>query len=137
VAGVAPANVDLIAPAGTIDAGDAGIQATGKINVAAVQVLNSSNIQAGSKISGTPSAPSAPNVASITAASNTGAASSNAAAEATKREQSPVQPQVFPSIITVEVLGYGGGDDNGGSGGDDDDSGGGNSNNNNNEKNKS
>ncbi len=35
VADVAPGNVDLIAPQGTIDAGDAGIRATGSVSVAA------------------------------------------------------------------------------------------------------
>jgi hypothetical protein len=110
VAGVPPANVDLIAPAGTIDAGDAGIRASGTINVSALQVLNSSNIQAGGTVTGTPAPPAAPNVASIASASNTSAASSNAAAEVAKQAQSPVQQDMFPSIITVEVLGYGGGD---------------------------
>src|ERR1019366_6999529 len=45
VAGVPPGDVDLIAPAGTIDAGDAGIRVSGNINLAAAQVLNVGNIQ--------------------------------------------------------------------------------------------
>jgi hypothetical protein len=110
VAGLAPGDVDLIAPAGTIDAGDAGIRATGNLNISAVQVLNASNIQVGGKSTGTPAPPAAPNVASIASASNTSAASANAASEVAKQGQNPVQQEVFPSIITVEVLGYGGGD---------------------------
>jgi hypothetical protein len=108
--GVAPGDVDLIAPAGSIDAGDAGIRSSGKINVSAVQVLNASNIQASGTVTGTPPPPAAPNIAGIASASNTSAASSNAAAEVAKQEHAPVQQEEFPSIITVEVLGFGGGD---------------------------
>lgn len=37
--------VNLIAPAGTVDAGDAGIRVSGNLNVAAQQVANADNIQ--------------------------------------------------------------------------------------------
>jgi filamentous hemagglutinin len=110
VAGVTPGNVDLIAPNGFVDAGDAGIRASGNLNISALQVLNAGNIQAGGAVTGTPAPPAAPNVASIASASNTSSASSNAASEVAKQGHTPVQQQVFPSIITVEVLGYGGGD---------------------------
>jgi filamentous hemagglutinin len=110
VVGALPSNVDLIAPAGTIDAGDAGIRASGRVNVSALQVLNASNISAGGTVSGAPVPPAAPSIGSIAAASNSTSASSNAAAEVAKQGRAPVQQQEFPSIITVEVLGYGGGD---------------------------
>jgi filamentous hemagglutinin len=116
IAGVKPGDVDLIAPNGFVDAGDAGIRASGSINIAAVTVLNSSNISAGGTVTGTPPPPAAPNIGALASASNTVAASSGAANEAAKQQHASVQPQQFPSIITVEVLGYGGG-------GDDDDSG--------------
>lgn len=45
VAGVAPGD-DLLAPAGAIDAGAAGIRSTGKLNIAMNVILNASNIQA-------------------------------------------------------------------------------------------
>jgi hypothetical protein len=60
VTGVAPGNVDLIAPAGIIDAGDAGIRVSGNLNLSATQVLNASNIQAGGSTAGAPAAPVVP-----------------------------------------------------------------------------
>ena len=54
VAGVPPGDVDLIAPAGTIDAGDAGIRVSGNINLAALQVLNVGNIQVQGASAGVP-----------------------------------------------------------------------------------
>jgi hypothetical protein len=112
VEGVAPGDVDLIAPGGTIDAGDAGIRVSGNINIAAVQVLNASNIQASGASSGVPTTSvSAPNISGLTAASNTAAAGNSTADEAAKAARTQNTPQEEPpSIITVEVLGFGGGE---------------------------
>ena len=38
-------DVDLIAPLGTIDAGEAGIRVSGNVNIAALHVVNAANIQ--------------------------------------------------------------------------------------------
>ncbi|MBU6182285.1 MAG: filamentous hemagglutinin family protein [Verrucomicrobia bacterium] len=113
VEGVEPGNVDLIAPEGVVDAGDAGIRSTGNLNIAATQVLNADNISTGGSSAGVPTAPvaAAPNISGITAGSNTVAAA-NTAAESVA-EQSRPQAETLPeqpSLITVEVLGYGGGD---------------------------
>lgn len=113
VAGVPPGDVDLIAPAGAVDAGDAGIRVSGNLNIAAERVLNADNISVGGAAAGVPAAPvvAAPNIAGLTAASNTAGASVSAATDlanqAAKQEE---QPEEEPSIITVEVLGYGGED---------------------------
>lgn len=114
VAGIDPGDVDLIAPSGIIDAGDAGIRVTGNINLAATQVLNSSNIAVGGTAAGAPAAPTvaAPNIGGLSSAS-TAAASTTTAATATgdaARQQDTMSTttQDPPSIITVEVLGYGG-----------------------------
>ena len=111
VEGVKEGKVDLIAPKGFVDAGDAGIRATGDINIAAQVVLNSNNIAAGGTTTGAaPASVSAPSVSTVTSASNTSAATTTTAAP----EKTPPAPETKPSeetlsLITVEVIGYGGG----------------------------
>lgn len=114
VADVEPGTVSLIAPGGTIDAGDAGIRATGDITIAAAEVINADNIAAGGSSTGVPSAPTAaaPNLGGLTSGSSaTAAASSAAQTVANQAAQQPMQEEMAASVITVEVLGYGGGSD--------------------------
>ncbi|HEY4317902.1 MAG TPA: filamentous hemagglutinin family protein, partial [Herbaspirillum sp.] len=47
-------DVDLIAPLGTIDAGEAGIRVSGNVNLAALQVANAANIEVKGKSTGLP-----------------------------------------------------------------------------------
>ena len=110
VAGVPPGDVDLVAPTGTVDAGDAGIRVSGNLNISAVLVLNAGNIQVGGSSVGTPVV-AAPNIGSLTAASNTVGATASAATEAAQQARPDSGQSDLPSIVTVEVLGYGGGDD--------------------------
>jgi filamentous hemagglutinin family protein len=107
VVGAPPGDVDLIAPVGTVNAGDAGIRASGNINVAAAQVLNANNIQAGGSKSGVPTTTSA-NVGLAVSAANAAGSSENAASNAANQQQNnSSQQQDLPSIISVEVVGYG------------------------------
>jgi len=75
VPGVLPGDVDLFAPHGTIDAGDAGVRVSGNFTAQALQILNASNIQVQGVAVGIPTVQGPP-VGALTAASNTAAATS-------------------------------------------------------------
>ena len=77
---VPPGNVDLIAPAGIVNAGDAGIGAAGNLNVAAQQVVGLDNIQVGGSSTGVPAETS--NLgAALSGASNASTSASSASSE--------------------------------------------------------
>ncbi|WP_186332161.1 filamentous haemagglutinin family protein [Bordetella genomosp. 13] len=102
---VAPGDVDLYAPLGTIDAGEAGIRASGNVNVAALQVLNAANIKSQGESVGVPTI-AAVNVGALTSASSAATSAASAAQDAVARSQAAAR-QNLPSIISVQVLGFG------------------------------
>lgn len=112
VEGVEPGDVYLLAPAGSVDAGDAGIQSTGNLNIAAVAVVNADNISTGGTSAGVPSsAPaSAAPVSVAPSAATSSAATSSAAQNMASQTQSNKDVEESPSMISVEILGYGGGE---------------------------
>ena len=105
IPGTSAGDVDLIAPLGTIDAGEAGIRVSGNINLAALTVSNASNVQVQGKSTGLPTVV-APNVGALSAATAASAAASQAAQQSTQNSASPGRQT--PSTITVEITGYGG-----------------------------
>lgn len=110
VENVEPGDVYLLAPKGTVDAGDAGIQSTGNLNIAAISVLNADNISTGGTSAGVPSAaPAAAPVSVSTASSSATAAATSAVDEKASQSQAQQQEEP-PSLITVDILGYGGGE---------------------------
>jgi filamentous hemagglutinin len=108
VAGIPPGNIDLIAVSGIIDAGDAGIRASGNINLAALAVKGGDNISSGGTTKGAPPAAAPP--ASAPAAANTASAANASAATTSKNAASSRETDQAPSIFSIDVLGYGGGD---------------------------
>lgn len=105
-------DVYLFAPAGTIDAGEAGIRSSGNIVINAQTVLNSSNISVAGSSAGVPVATSgslAATVASSGTATNTSKASEDAAAAASNAARAAAAAEGLqkPTILTVEVLGFG------------------------------
>jgi len=96
----AVADVDLYAPNGIINAGDAGISSSGNIFLGALEIRGADNIQAAGEIKGLPKA--------TTSVALTVETKDKAASDALK-DATQVAPQERPSVIIVEVLGYGGG----------------------------
>jgi hypothetical protein len=104
------ANATLLAPQGTINAGDAGLRSSGAITLVGQQILNAANISASGPVSGVPQVATTDLAAlsSIsTSAGQAGSGANEAVAAAAQRGQPQISPQL-PSIITVEVLGFGG-----------------------------
>lgn len=97
-------DVDLIAPLGTIDAGEAGIRVSGDVNLAALQVVNAANIEVQGDAVGIP-AVAAVNTGALTAASS---ASNSVVAEAARlAERARPRTGDIPAIITSRFLGFG------------------------------
>jgi filamentous hemagglutinin family protein len=111
--GVTAGDVDLIAPKGTVNAGDAGIRA-GNLNIAAQVVLGADNISVSGKSTGTPVADTSAVTASASGATAAGgddvaktvAALSQSVADAAKSGQA-LGDAFKPSFVRVEVVGFG------------------------------
>ncbi|WP_376765200.1 filamentous haemagglutinin family protein [Pandoraea apista] len=103
---VPPGDVDLVAPLGTIDAGEAGVRVSGNVNFAALAVVNAANVQVQGKSTGLPVI-AAVNVGALTNASATAAQAASAAQDAMARER-VTQRQNLPSIFSVRMLSTGG-----------------------------
>lgn len=98
---VPPGDIDLIAPLGTIDAGEAGIRVSGNVNIAALRVVNAENIQVQGQSTGIPTV-AAVNVGALTSASQAAGGAVQAAEQVSRQSQ-----RNRPSVISVEILGYG------------------------------
>jgi filamentous hemagglutinin family protein len=108
---VPPGNVDLDAPVGTVNAGDAGIGASGNINIAAAHVIGVDNINFGGTATGVPSDISGLGASlsgAAAAASSTTSTSTNAVEEnaAVNKEVAPIA-QAALSWLDVFVTGLG------------------------------
>lgn len=101
--GTPPADVDLIAPAGIVDAGDAGIRVSGNFNVFAIQILGTDNIEVAGVSTGLPVPPAAPPTSLDVDVSSR----SNLVDKALQDAVSQVQKNkgiVSPSLIEVKAV---------------------------------
>jgi len=103
VPGVPIGTINLIAPRGTVDAGDAGIRA-GNINIAALRVANADNIQVSGKSTGIPVV-QAVNTGALTAASSAATAASQMAQDLARNNASGGGVRRWK--ISVQVEGFG------------------------------
>ncbi|WP_213285445.1 filamentous haemagglutinin family protein [Bradyrhizobium sp. sGM-13] len=102
--GVEEGDVHLIAPEGTVNAGDAGVRVSGNLYIGALFVLNANNFQVSGEVKGLPAKESSTTPLKLEG----GDASQKAAIDAAKDVTQSGGGQQ-PSVIIVEVLGFGGG----------------------------
>lgn len=102
VEGAEAGNVYLIAPRGTVDAGDAGIRVAGDLFIAAARVANADNIQVQGESAGVPVV-AAVNIGALNAASAAASAATKAAEDVARKQQSDARDRL-PSVISVSVL---------------------------------
>jgi filamentous hemagglutinin family protein len=106
--GVTPGDVDLIAPKGEVNAGDAGIRVAGNLNIAALRVIGTDNIQVGGVSTGVPVTAPAP-VGGLAGTSSVAQDAAKSAQQATDQAAASAagQKEPTPSFLTVEVIGLG------------------------------
>lgn len=101
--GVQAPDVYLIAPRGTVDAGDAGVRVAGNLFVAAAAVANADNFQVGGTSIGVVSSPVV-DAGAVAASNAASAAATEAAKGATANQDNQPRTQIY-----VDVQGYAGG----------------------------
>lgn len=107
-----PGDVDLIAPTGEVNAGDAGIGSAGNLNIAAPQVVGIDNIQVAGVSTGVPTDSGV--AASLTGVSSLAASANEASEASTEESMSPdANPMAEAAMGWLEVFveGFGDGSD--------------------------
>lgn len=100
--------VDLIAPKGTVIAGDAGIGSAGNINISALAVRGADNINFSGTSSGVPVASTSSLAAGLTGVSGQAADAGKAGADAAQMmSQQKPQENFRSAFLNVEVIGLG------------------------------
>lgn len=103
---VKPGSVDLIAPNGEVNAGEAGIGAAGNLNIAAQTVVGADNIQVGGVSTGVPASGNAALSAGLTGTSNLAGDANSVAANVAKSVGAGDATGNL-AYLSVDVLGFG------------------------------
>ena len=111
---VKPGDVDLIAPEGVVNAGDAGIGAGGNLNIAAQQVVGLDNIQVGGVSTGVPAETSGlgASLASVSAAASSSSSAATSAVEEDGAAQDAQASLAQTALSWLEVFVVGLGEEN-------------------------
>ena len=106
---VAAGTVTLAAPHGVVNAADAGIGAAGNVLIAAAVVKGGDNISSGGTTTGVQMSTAGANAGAITAAGSTGSDVAKATQDlVSSLTQAPTSASFMPTLLDVEVLGFGG-----------------------------
>ena len=107
-------DVDLDAPVGTVNAGDAGIGAAGNINIAAAHVIGALNINFGGNATGVPSDLSglAASLSGVSAVANSATTSSVSSSVSESNAQKETAPLAQNALSWLEVFVTGLGEEN-------------------------
>jgi filamentous hemagglutinin family protein len=108
--GIQPGIVNLIAPNGTVDAGEAGIRVAGNLNIAAQRVIGADNISVGGTATGVPVSNAGALAGALSGANalgdagkNTAEALSQSLAENAANNESLAE-SIKPSFVTVKLF---------------------------------
>jgi filamentous hemagglutinin len=101
--------VNLIAPRGAVDAGDAGIRVAGNLNIAAVQVIGAGNITVGGTATGVPASDAGALSGALSGANSLGDASKNATDQLSQNlgaaaNYEQLTDSLTPSFIAVKMF---------------------------------
>jgi hypothetical protein len=106
---VVPGNVELIAPVGTVNAGDAGIGSAGNITIAALHVQGADNINFGGVSAGVPVSVPAPVSVGLGNLQDASKAADQATQSISNTNDMASMKDFKPTFLSVEVIGLGDG----------------------------
>jgi filamentous hemagglutinin family protein len=111
---VPPGNVDLDAPVGTVNAGDAGIGASGNINIAAAHVIGIDNINFGGTSTGVPSDISSlgASLSGVSAVASSATSSATSSVAGSKENANAATPLASSALSFLDVFVTGLGEEN-------------------------
>jgi filamentous hemagglutinin len=109
VPGIKAGLVNLIAPKGVVNAGDAGIRVAGNLNIAAVEVIGASNIQVAGTATGVPTSEAGAFAGALSGANSLTDASKSVLSDLNQDLNSATNYQQLsdslqPTFITVKLF---------------------------------